>query len=328
VKIRGTRWTEPTDPITEVMAYPDFEEPMYKRLIEQSEELLLPNLKLIPPNTISLLVTNQKVIEAYMVGLNHEMGRELLWREYPTDQRGSYFRQFWDVAGVVQPNQSVTPAELSEQLKDITPIHTWKAVDLLGAHNNRDAQNDESQIVLVVRGDLLKRYPNSVVFAQKAIRDNTGAQAIDLDLTTAEFAQQLLFPLYKAELPPDIKLFGFDLTARQAKGLDPSPGFPTTDHEGWFFVIQEVPGEPRFGMDIEYDPGSDGLTWDDLSWRSFTPPDPDFVKVSPSPVGGPFAPTDNTPDRWATTSANMAYMLFQKPSMVAVHAAEMLANLG
>jgi hypothetical protein len=328
VKIRGTRWTAETDPITEVMAYPDFEEPMYKRLIEQSDELLLPNLKLIPPNTISLLVTNQKVIEAYMVGLNHEMGRELLWREYPTDQRGSYFRQFWDVAGVVQPNQSVTPAELSEQLKDITPIHTWKAADLLGKHNNRDAQNDESQIVLVVRGDLLKRYPNSVVFAQKAIRDNTGAQAIDLDLTTAEFAQQLLFPLYKAELLPDIKLFGFDLTARQAKGLDPSPGFPNTDHEGWFFVIQEVPGEPRFGMDIEYDPGSDGVTWDDLSWRSFTPPDPDFVKVSPSPLGGVFAPSDNTPDRWATTSANMAYMLFQKPSMVAVHASEMLANLG
>jgi hypothetical protein len=167
-----------------------------------------------------------------------------------------------------------------------------------------------------------------VVFAQKAIRDNTGAQAIDLDLTTAEFAQQLLFPLYKAELLPDIKLFGFDLTARQAKGLDPSPGFPNTDHEGWFFVIQEVPGEPRFGMDIEYDPGSDGVTWDDLSWRSFTPPDPDFVKVSPSPLGGVFAPSDNTPDRWATTSANMAYMLFQKPSMVAVHASEMLANLG
>ena len=33
-----------------------------------------------------------------MVGLNHEFARELLWREYPTDQRGSYFRQFWDVA--------------------------------------------------------------------------------------------------------------------------------------------------------------------------------------------------------------------------------------
>ena len=41
--------------------------------------------------------TNQRFIEAYMVGLNYEFARKLLWREYPTDQRGSYFRQFWSV---------------------------------------------------------------------------------------------------------------------------------------------------------------------------------------------------------------------------------------
>jgi hypothetical protein len=327
VKIPGKRWADDSDPITEVMAYPDFEEPMYKKLVDQSDELLLPNLKLIPPNTISLLQTNQKVIEAYMVGLNHEMGRELLWREYPTDQRGSYFRQFWDVTGVVRPDQTETPAELSEKMKDITPIHTWKAEDLLGAHNNRDTQKDEAQIVLVVRGDLLKRYPNSVVFAQKAIRDADGERAIDLDLTASEFTQELLFPLYRAELLPDIKLFGFDLTAKQARGDDPSPNFPATDKEGWFFVIQEVPGEPRFGMDIDFDPGSDGLTWDDLSWKSFPTPDPDFITAAPSPVGGAFLPTDNAPNRWATSSANMAYVLFQKPSMIAAHAADMLKGL-
>ena len=33
-----------------------------------------------------------------MVGSNHEMGRELLWRGYPTDQRGTYFAQFWDTS--------------------------------------------------------------------------------------------------------------------------------------------------------------------------------------------------------------------------------------
>ena len=27
--------------------------------------------------------------------MNHELARELLWREYPTDQRGTYSRQFW-----------------------------------------------------------------------------------------------------------------------------------------------------------------------------------------------------------------------------------------
>jgi len=330
VKIRNLRWTVETEtdetaPIVEAMAYPDFEEPMYKKLTGESNELLLPNLKLIPPNTISLLKTNQKVIESYMVGLNHEMGRELLWREYPTDQRGSYFRQFWDVSGLVTPDPGKTPAQLAEENKDIKPIHTWQRSTLLGRHNNRDAQGDDSQIVLVVRGDLLKRYPNSVVFAQKAIIGSDGAKAIDLDLTAAEFTKELLFPLYRAEIYPDIKFFGFDLTVRQAKGDDPSPGFPANDHEGWFFIIQEVPGEARFGMDISYDPGTDGVTWDDLSWRNFPTPDPDFITASPHPTG--FVPTDNNPDRWATSSASMAYILFQKPSMVAVHASEMLANL-
>ncbi len=325
IKIRNLTWTDPTQPLVEAMAYPDIDEPMYKRLTDQSNEYLVANLKLIPPNTISLLETNEPVIESYMVGLNYEMGRALLWNEYPTDQRGSYFRQFWDVNGIVKPASSKTPVELAEEDKDITPIDQWQPTSQLGSHNNRDAQGDASQIVLVVRGDLLKRYPNSVIFAQKAINGSDGLPAIDLDVTSGEFTQELLFPLYRADIAPDLKFFGFDLTARQARGDDPSPGFPATDTLGWFFVIQEVPGEPRFGMDITFDPGSDGVTWDDLAWTNFPTPNPGFIRVAPHPTG--FSPTDNTPDKWATSSANMAYVLFQEPSMVAVHASEMLANL-
>ncbi len=325
IKIRNVPWTVPSEPLVEAMAYPDFDEPMYKKLTGQSDEFLVANLKLIPPNTISLLETNEPVIESYMVGLNYEMGRTLLWSEFPTDERGSYFRQFWDVSGLVEPSTGKTPAQLAEEHKDITPIHTWTRNSRLGTHNNRDAQGDTSQIVLVVRGDLLKRYPNSVVFAQKAIAGSGGVPVIDLDLTGAEFTQELLFPLYRADIAPDIKFFGFDLTARQARGDDPSPGFLATDTLGWFFVIQEVPGEPRFGMDISYDPGSDGVSWNDLAWTNFPAPNPDFITASPHPTG--FSPTDNSPDKWATSSANMAYVLFQEPSMVAVHASEMLASL-
>jgi len=39
--------------------------------------------------------TNPKFIEALMTGANQEMARELRWRKYPTDQKGSYFRMFW-----------------------------------------------------------------------------------------------------------------------------------------------------------------------------------------------------------------------------------------
>ena len=73
----------------EVMAYPRIDLPMYAPLKEISAELFLPNINLIPPNSITLVETNQRFIEAYMVGLNHEFARELLWQEYPTDQRGT-----------------------------------------------------------------------------------------------------------------------------------------------------------------------------------------------------------------------------------------------
>jgi len=61
-----------------------------------SQDYILPGLENVPQNTVGLLQTNRRFIEAYMVGLNHEMASELLWREFPTDHRGSYFRSFWD----------------------------------------------------------------------------------------------------------------------------------------------------------------------------------------------------------------------------------------
>lgn len=306
--------------IFEAMSYPDFEDAMYKDLVEISGELMLPNLKLIPANTLSLLKTNQKFIESYLVGLNHEMGRELLWREYPTDERGSYFRQFWEVKGVIRPDTGKTEAQLTEEYKDIKPIHTWSINSLLGSHNNRDAAGELEQTVLLLRGDLLKRYPNTVIFAQKAIAgSNADEPVIDLDMTAEEYARQVKFPLYRAELPPDIKLFGFNLTIGQARGAELTSGF--TDDLGWFFIIQEVPGEPRFGMDLNFDPGTNGLSWDDLAWDRL-PPDTRFIRASVVPN---ISVADK--NKWGADSANMAYVLFQKPSMVAVHAREMLEDL-
>ena len=319
IKFPGDIKIDQPEYIFPAMAWPDFEDPMYKKLEAISSELLLPNLKLVPPNTISLLKTNQKFIESYIVGLNHEMGRELLWREYPTDQRGSYFRQFWDVSGIIKPAEDKPAAQISEESKDIKPIHTWPLSSLLGRHNNRDAAGDAEQLVLVIRGDLLTKYPNTFIFAQKAIAgQNPDEPEIDKDLTDAEFKDHVMFPLYKAEIAPDIKFFGFDLTIEQAKGTATTS--PFTDDNGWFFMIQQVPGEPQFGMDVSFDQGSDGLSWDDLAWDKFTE-EITFIKVGVKPT------IDPEPVKWGKDAASMAYILFQKPSMIAVHAKDMLENL-
>jgi len=150
----------------EVMAYPVIDLPMYKALLGLSVDLFVPNLNEVPPNTISLLSTNQEFIESFFLGLNFEMNRELLWREYPTDQRGTTFRQFWDPRTEL-PRPGESAADRRERLYDITPIHLWDKASALGTHDNRDIEQEE-ELVLVIRGEVLKKYPNAAVYAQRA----------------------------------------------------------------------------------------------------------------------------------------------------------------
>src|SRR5262249_45843215 len=72
------KWLLEPEHLIPAMAYPDFDDPMYEGLRDISPELLLPNIELIPQNTITLLDTNPPFIESYMVGLNCEFGKELL----------------------------------------------------------------------------------------------------------------------------------------------------------------------------------------------------------------------------------------------------------
>ena len=83
------------DPLEPIMDAPDFPQPMYEALRDLSQDFLFPGLAQVPANTVTLLETNSQFVESYLVGLNAEMSSELLWRNYPTDQRGTYFRQFW-----------------------------------------------------------------------------------------------------------------------------------------------------------------------------------------------------------------------------------------
>ena len=171
----------PVSPFIEPMAYPIIDQPMYEPLKDRSSELFLPNINLIEMNSITLLEVNQRFIESYMVGLNHEFARELLWREYPTDQRGSTFRQFWDVRSFFNAD-NLDDEDLKETLRDITPLHTWakntaENPDLnklkLGTHDNRQqGPVIKKRLVLVIRGELLKRYPKSRRRMTKRIRVN------------------------------------------------------------------------------------------------------------------------------------------------------------
>jgi hypothetical protein len=347
VEIPGRISAELIEDFGEVMVYPEIDLPMYEPLDDMSSEYLVPNIQLLEVNSITLLETNQKFIEAYLVGLNHEFARELLWREYPTDQRGSYFRQFWDVAGFLA-EPGADPAAQRERLRDIPELHTWSPGTGLGEHDHREEQGDkEEEVVLAIRGELLKKYPTAVIYAHRAAWERTSGGAIDrskprrlADLPAGKPPRDLVkTPLYEAKVAPDIYFFGFDLTAETAKGGQDVGG---EEDPGWFFVIKERPGEPRFGLDLPQAAPQGAInTWNELSWTDVVN---DYATVRVLPVGqrsvGLDDPGAGTPEkqqyeedksfRWRadTHAAELAYILYQVPVLMAVHAAEMLQKDG
>jgi hypothetical protein len=256
------------DQLETIMAAPEFPQPMYKPLAEISQDLVLPGLDCVPQNTLSLLKVNMRFIESYMCGCNHEFAGELLWREYPTDQRGSYFRQFFQIADAVNAASvpgSAEPGAVPENMKDLKRLHTWGRTEL-GTHGNRPL----NPLVLLIRGDLLKKYPNTLVYAVPALRSSDGVRRPDLEgfISQPGLDSVRKFPVITGSLAPDVTFFGFLLTEDQVRGLGGS--------EGWYFVLEERVSEARFGIKEGEQPATatagtspgDGSTTADLSsWR-------------------------------------------------------------
>jgi hypothetical protein len=355
----------PADPLEPIMAAPEFPQPMYVPLqypSPASPAYLLPGADQVLPNSMGLLQANRRFIEAYMVGLNHEMARQLLWNGYPTDQRGSYFRQFWDVSAYVpQASDPTDPQKLHELLKDIPPINTWPLPVALGQHPNR-TDITANNLVLLVRGELFKRYPNAIVYAGKAKKAADGKTLV-LDDTDERY------PIFGGTLPPDMTFLGFNLTRDQAAGQNP-------ESDGYFFVFQEPPLEPRFGLEPYQGSAAPVAHWADLAWTNFATgatsgpafqvPDlvdtsrgrtllnnrwrlaslvfglvqqsvslPDFLSPQTPPVsvalaagGGHPADPDYTPEdpnnNWGVNSAQTAYILFRVPFRILIQAKQLL----
>jgi hypothetical protein len=265
-----------------IMAYPELRDPAYRMLARYDRDRLLPGVDAIPPDSVTLLETNPRFVAAFLAGLNYELNRELLWRRYPTDQRGTPMRRFWDRVGGAN---------------DVPAIHTWRPLT-----RTLVAQaGGESNLVLLVRGELLRRYPNTVVVAIKASGPNTPS-------TRDEDVER---PIFSGYLEPDITFFGFDLEDDDL-----------TVGNGWFFALQEQVTEPRFALDETVDPERGG---DPTVWRAVAWPDTPVAAGTNFTVEQlrAFATAKHlTP--LPTHGAAVADALFQNPVQVLVHARNLM----
>jgi hypothetical protein len=183
---------------------PYFPQPMVDPLNDVAQRLVLPGLGLVPPNTVVPLETNTTFVQAYLVGLNTEMGRELLWRDYPADLRATYFDRFWDASS--SPGRP----------PDVDDLASWGDRPLGVAAADED-------FVLLVRSELLRRYPDAIVYAARGTEEK--------------------HPIFSGGFAPDVRYFGFDIDA--------------ADIGDWNIVIQEHPSAPRFGIEVGTDTGTD-----------------------------------------------------------------------
>ncbi len=298
----GTPPNVSEDKLHPVVWHPEFHRPMYRFLRDLSQEYILPGLDKVPQNTVGLLRTNRRFIEAFMMGLNHEMASELRWREFPTNMRGSYFRSFWDTSiysvddaekekfrstaigiklldeihqkygddfktfpKIEEAYAKGEPSDIEKEIadayetviekwlltreedKDIDKLADWIKNKRLGDHpakgNPTNAEEDTNRLVLLIRGELLLKFKNTLIYLVK----NIGGKP-DLSENASR-----LFPLFEGELPPDIVFLGF----KKVKAED------------YYVIFEERMTELRFGLDKTPEGDEPGTTENNFSWEHF-----------------------------------------------------------
>jgi hypothetical protein len=276
------RDVRPTGPL---MGAVDVPWPLAEPLVERDARYLMAGVAM-PSDTVGLLQINGPFISAALIGANHELIRELTWRGAKIDRRATPLRRFFDRRGT----------EISASPVDIPPVAAWSLSDALDANFAL-----KGRAVIILRGELIRRFPHSAVHAARAIRE--GALRKPGPVTK--------LPLFRGSITEDTMFVGFDLTPDELRG---------PDGLGWYVVITEQPAAPRFGLD---EPGEHVLkTWNDLAWNDVAVVN-DYVAVSARLP----APTQPGSLIWNRDAAHMAGITYQRLVALAIHASDMLPSL-
>lgn len=284
-----------------------FTTPLGRLLAQSRPEFLLPGAGSIANDSILTLAVNPAFVEAFLAGANDAWAHELVWREIPAAARATSLRRFWD---------GEDPGD------QIAPIRQWGASARLGA--NVTPLAGAGGLALLIKGRLLERYPQTLVYAVRAAWVGGERKPV-----SAPTPAQLQWPGVIGELSSGVHYAIFSgLSIAQANGADLAavdPRAPGTADPGWFIVLEEQATAPRFGLDVAPATGASGAPahWNELNWS----------QVSTTPASGAARHLSLAAPRgvqsadgitWAAGAAEMAWITLQAPYRVYVHASSML----
>lgn len=288
---------------------PSFAEALYGFVEALGSDYVVPGMGDLENNRTTLLEVQPDVVEAIMVGANHEMARELRWREFPTRRGATYFRRFWDVEA---------NADGSIPAPDIDPIDTWTRQ--LG--NHLDPQRGRDSLVFALKAELVERYPDLMVWAAPAQWDGSDREAI---------VDESVSPNFTALLGRSISLFGLPIPdgTDMVGSPDQAAGRP-----GWFIVIEQRPGAVRFGLDATRPRPPTPDTWANINWPELRDGDHlnsvrTYLTVAGDHDGKTRPAAGGTlSDTWGVDAAHMARITYQRPVRVFLHASQLIAEEG
>lgn len=241
----------------------------------------------IPPDTAGLLEVNPPFVEALMVGANHELARELAWRGVPLDRASMPLTHFFGSTGSQAP-------------KDLPAIATWKDADNLGAHVTFG-----ERAVLVLRSRLVGHLSEALIYLAKAVQDGPFRKPGPTQLP----------PVFRGSAGVDTAYLGFEVAPETLGGSG------TGADLGWYVVIQEIEGAPRFGFDEASDGDGSFNTWNDLAWPMVgLTASGKYVSLGAKTLK-PAAPANLI---WCGGSAHMASICLQRPVRLSIHGSLLL----
>jgi hypothetical protein len=268
-------------PLDDVRLAPSYPQPAVNALIDLAPELLLPGLEDVTANTVTLATTDQRFVEAFLLGMNHELDRELRWRGFPTVPGSTYFRRFW----------STPPEDV-----DIVDLAQWAAAGELGSHG----ADTTAETVLVVRGDLVRRFPGIAVSAVPVVNG------------TPDFTNEIE-PDLRGGVAPDVMFAGFPWTPDQAADFD--------------YILTQQPTSPRFGLDASSTLDAASVTQrNDLAWSQLGT-GARFATAA-GPLAGRTLSDGAASATWGRNAADMAWLTQQAPVRLVMPGSEMVPEQG
>jgi hypothetical protein len=254
---------------------PQFVDALFWDLLKLDKDVLVPGIRDFSNNHVRLLAVNAGFVGAFLIGANHEMSREFLWREYPAKLSGTFFQRFFDYA--------------DENAVDVLPMDGWLKPTI-----SANVVHAASTTVILIRGDLIRRYPDVNVFL--APQDFQGE---------ADYRKSVQ-PAFESRMGTDVLVIGFPVAPQEVLGETGKPEY--------FVVLEERMTAPRFGLDIERKGAL--KSWDGLAWTDFDP-SAGHIGTGPIPKLGtrvfPGTGSSGGDVAWGRNAAHLAAALHQRP---------------